>query len=184
MRKIFYITLLMFGILCNAQTVTLETMAQYEPGSYPNAEYVKDTNGLLNKFIGTWKGIFNGKTYELNLIKKENMGNDIKWDMLMGRLKITNSNGTVEFNNYNLAESDNYFRGINFQKNLKFYKMIFPGTTSTGCIDDGTLYIGIKPETPNIITINFLADYDIVKQDCSNFQTTIPAGKSITLTKQ
>ncbi|MGU3375774.1 DUF6705 family protein [Chryseobacterium sp. M5A1_1a] len=184
MKNIFYITLLMFGTLCNAQTVTLESMAQYEPGSYPNADYVKDTNGLLNKFIGTWKGVFNGKSYEVNLIKKENVGDEIKWDKLIGKLKITASNGTIEFNNFNQLEDDNFFRGTNFQKNLKFYKMIFPGAQATGCIDTGTIYLGVKADTPNILAINFLADYDIVEQDCSNFQTTIPSRKSITLTKQ
>lgn len=176
---------MIFGTSLGAQTVSLESMAQYEPGNFPNADYVKDMNGLLNKYIGTWKGTYEGKSYEITVVKKENVDYEgTKWDELSGKFKIVNSNGTIAFNNFNQLEADNKVKGMNFQKNLKFYKMNFPGAPSTGCIDSGTMYLGVKSETPNIMKITFLADYDIVKQDCSNFQTTIPGGKSIMLTKQ
>lgn len=83
MKNIFIIIFSTMNLLFNAQTVSLETMSQYSPGNYPAAEYVKDINGLLNRYVGTWKGTYEGKVYEFNLIKKENVISEFsttKWD--------------------------------------------------------------------------------------------------------
>ncbi|WP_080777129.1 DUF6705 family protein [Chryseobacterium phocaeense] len=185
MKNIFFIILSVFSILLNAQTVSLETMSQYSPGNYPAADYVKDSNGLLNKYVGTWKGTLDGNTYEFNFIKKENMASEfssIKWDRLIGRVKITSSNGTVIFDNFNKSDDDANW-GHNFQRNLKLYLITFSGGKS-GCVDYGFIYAGIKPETPNQMTVNFHPDNDIVTQNCTNFKTTMPTNQVIHLTKQ
>jgi len=185
MKNIFIIIFSTMNLLFNAQTVSLETMSQYSPGNYPAAEYVKDINGLLNRYVGTWKGTYEGKVYEFNLIKKENVISEFsttKWDRLIARIKIINSNGTVEFNNFNKPD-DQVNRGYNFQKDLKFYLITFSGG-KLDCIDYGFIYAGIKSATPNQMTIHFLPDHDIVTQDCSHFKTTIPTGKKIYLTRQ
>ncbi|WP_353148619.1 DUF6705 family protein [Chryseobacterium sp.] len=168
-------------------TVSLETMAQCDlsSGNCPNAAYVKDINNSLNKYIGTWKGTLNGKSYEFNFVKKEKVGETRKWDRLIGRLKITNSNGIIEFNNFNKTdiELEKEFGGFNFQKDLKAYMINFFGG-KLGCIDYGYAYLRIKPETPNQMGINFHPDYDIVTQDCSGFLTTLPTNQIIHLTRQ
>ncbi|MGG7551933.1 DUF6705 family protein [Chryseobacterium arthrosphaerae] len=169
---------------CIGQTVSLETMAQCSQfENCPNATYVKDINNSLNKYTGTWKGTRDGKNYEFNFIKKEKIGETKKWDMLIGRVKITNANGIVEYDNFNKPDSETRFNGYNFQKNLKMYLMNFSGG-KPGCIDYGYAYLNIKPGTPDKMTISFLSDNDIVTQDCSNFQTTLPNNKVIPLTKQ
>lgn len=185
MKNIFIIILTIFTTALNAQTLSLETMAQYDFGKFPHAEYVKDLNGLLNKYVGNWKGTFDGKTYEFNFTKKENLGEngDTKWDKLLGKLKITASNGVIEFNNFSKTDDLNYFRGINFQKDLKLYLMNFSGG-KLSCIDYGIIYMNMKPETPNKMSISFYPDNDIVTEDCSNFKTTMPSNKIIYLTKQ
>ncbi|MEJ5052025.1 DUF6705 family protein [Chryseobacterium culicis] len=187
MKNIFFIILTIFTANLNAQTVSLETIAQCQNNleTCPPYTSVKDINGHLNKYVGTWKGTHEGKNYEINIIKKENVPTEFsntKWDMLIGRFKITNSNGTVLFNNFNKSDNDASL-GYNFQKDLKLYLMTFSGG-KLGCIDIGFVYIGIKPEAPNKMTINFRPDYDIVTQDCSNFQTTMPTNQVIHLTKQ
>lgn len=170
---------------CIGQTISLETMAQCQPGSCPTATYVKDINNLLNKYVGTWKGAFNGKNYEFKFVKKENFGfeNNLKADRLIGTLKITNSNGAVEYDSFNKQDSETDFFGDNFQPNLKAYMIRFAGG-KLGCIDYGYVYLRIKPETPNNMSVNFHPDNDIVKQDCSNFKTTLPDNQIIHLTRQ
>lgn len=170
---------------CIGQTVSLETMAQcnIQSQTCPQATYIKDVNNSLNKFIGTWKGTLEGKNYEFNFIKKENVGDSQKWDMLIGRVKIINSNGTIEYNNFNRADTETKFTGFNLIKDLKAYRMFFFGDKSE-CIDHGDLYLRIKPETPNNMTIFFLPNNDIVTQNCNNFKTTIPSEKIIRVVRQ
>ncbi|RNA61452.1 hypothetical protein D1631_05645 [Chryseobacterium nematophagum] len=158
---------------------------QNNPSTCPDAKSVKDINGLLNKYVGTWKGTLDGNNYEFNFIKKENVerGYDsVKWDILIGRVKIINSNGDIIFNNFNLSNNDANW-GDNFQKDLTRYLVIFSGN-KVECIDSGYLYLRIQSETPNNMDLSFIPDRDIVTQDCSNFQTTIPSNKIINLAKQ
>lgn len=187
MKNILFISFLIFFAKSWGQTVSLETMAQYEIGTYPQVTYVKDVNNLLNKYTGIWKGTLDGKSYEFNFIKKENFGfeDSVKKDRLIGRLKITNANGMIEFDNFNRTDDDlvTRFSGFNFQKDLKVYLMRFAGG-KIGCIDYGFVYMWIKPETPNQMGINFHPDNDTVTEDCNNFKTTLPDNKIIHLTRQ
>ncbi|WP_370895282.1 DUF6705 family protein [Chryseobacterium gossypii] len=187
MRNILNIIGFVIFINCTAQTVSLETMAQcnIQSQNCPAASYVKDINNSLNKYVGTWKGTLNGKNYEFNLIKKENVGDTQKWDMLIGRLKITNSNGITEFDNFSKSdiELQTKFAGFNFQKDLKAYMMYFSGD-KLGCIDYGYVYLRIKPAIPNAMSILFFPDNDIATQDCSNFVTTLPTKTLINLIRQ
>lgn len=187
MKNILSIICFTLFTSCVAQTVSLETMSQcnVQAQECPVAMYVKDINNSLNKYIGTWTGSLEGKNYEFNFVKKENIGESQKWDMLVGMLKITNANGVVEFDNSGNtgSEVEKGFWGFNFQKDLKAYMMKFFGN-KLGCIDYGFSYLRIKPETPNNMSILFLPDNDIATQDCSNFKTTIPTKKLINLTRQ
>lgn len=184
-NRLFIFTLFLIITSCIAQTVSLETMAQCnsQQESCPNATYIKDINNLLNKYVGTWEGTLNGKSYKFNFVKKENLGEVVKWDFLIGRLKITNSNGIVEYDSFNQPETELTFEGYNFQKDLKVYLMRFSGK-KTGCIDYGYTYMWIKAETPNTLGINFHPDNDIVTKDCNNFLTTLPNNQIIHLTRQ
>ncbi|WP_157761307.1 DUF6705 family protein [Chryseobacterium camelliae] len=185
MKNILNIIGLILSTYFTAQTVSLETMAQCIPGSCPTTTYVKDVNNLLDKYVGTWKGSLNGKNYEFNFIKRENFGfeDNLKRDRLIGRLKITNSNGIVEYDNFAKQDNKLDFYGMNFQKDLKVYLVYFSGG-KIDCIDSGYTYLRIKPETPNNMSILFLPDTDIVTQDCTNFKTTIPTEKLINLIRQ
>ncbi len=187
MKKIFFIIITALSMIINAQTVSLELMAQCkaDPSVCPeNFDYVKDVNYLLNKYVGTWKESLDGKNYEFNFAKKENFENEyssVKWDMLIGRVKITNQNGVVEYDDFNKSDHDANW-GNNFQANLKTYLMTFSGN-KIGCNDSGFLYLR-KPNPANKMKIDFYPIADIVTQDCSNFKTTIPTNRIINLTKQ
>lgn len=185
MKNILNIICLMIFTSAIGQTLSLETIAlcSFQNQTCPPVTYVKDINNSLNKYVGTWKGVDDGKTYEFNFIKKENVGEVRKWDKLIGRLKIINPSGDIEFDNFNKLDLETKFKGFNFQKDLKAYMMSFFGG-QLGCIDYGFVYLRIKPETPDNMTISFLPDNDIVREDCSNFKTTLPTKKIISLTRQ
>lgn len=177
-------------ISCKSQIISLEQAVIYEQqtGSIPQSTtYIKDVNNSLNKYIGIWKGDLNGKTYEFNFIKKENVGGfDVNWDFLVGRLKVSDSNGNITYDTSN--EQDDLktkFKGINFQSDLKAYKMYFVGN-SVGCAEYGYVYLRIQPSTPLQMTILMLSDNDIVEEGkCPiNFQPTIPYEQLIHLIKQ
>lgn len=185
--KHILIILILTTISYNAQTVSLEAAAQCRATSNcPNFNYIKDINNSLNKYISTWKGNYNGKIYELNFIKKINIGEDIKKDKLIGRIKITDSNGNIIYNTfYESDDAQTRFKGDNFQPDLKAYMMNFTGDSPQGCINYGTVYLRIKPETPNKMSILYLADYDIVQGECPNsFVSTFPEKQTISLIKQ
>lgn len=191
MKNITLILILLFlSSSCSAQVVSLETMAQCSnnPQTCPDATYLKDINNSLDKYIGTWKGNYNGKIYEFQFVKQLNFGveDDYRWDRLVGRLRITDNNGSILYNTFN--EQDDLktkFKGINFQSDLKAYKMYFVGN-SVGCAEYGDVYLRIQPSTPAQMTILMLPDNDIVVEGkCpTNFQPTIPYKQLIHLIKQ
>jgi len=186
MKYLFFI-LTLITVSSKAQTVSLETAAQcvIEPNC-PNYNYAKDLNNSLEKYVGTWKGNYNGKTYELQFQKDifEDVG--IKRDELIGRIKIKDSAGNVIYDTFN--EPDNTktnFIGLNFQSDLKAYRVYFSGNTPKGCINYGTVYLKIKPETPNQMSIFYWSEDDIVEGVCpASFTKTFPEKKTINLTKQ
>lgn len=187
--KTILIILALFTISCKAQTVSLETMAQCSsnPESCPDVSYIKDINNSLNKYVGTWKGNLNGKTYEFKFIKQLNFGveDDFRWDRLIGRIKVINSNGAIIFNNFNEPnDNETFFFGTNFQPNLEAYMVYFVGRSE--CVEYGNVYLRMLPSTPNQMTVFFHPDNDInVEGSCpTDFQPTIPYQKTIYLTKQ
>lgn len=192
MKNITLILILLFlsTSSCKAQVVSLETMAQCSnnPQTCPNATYLKDLNNSLNKYVGTWRGNLNGKKYEYNFIKQLNFGveDDYRWDRLVGRLRITDSNGNILYNTF--TEPDDLktkFGGDNFQQDLNAYVMNFVGN-SIGCVEYGDVYLIIKPAAPNVMYLIMIPDNDISEEgSCPpTFQPSIPYKKTITLTKQ
>lgn len=173
---------------CKSQIISLEDAAQcYNNPNCPDYNYKKDINNSLDKYIGAWQGTYDGKIYELNLKKGlyEDMGR--KSDDLKGRLRITTQSQNITvFDNFNeLNDEKTNFSGLGFIPNLKSYEMYFSGPTPQGCINYGSLFLTIKPNNLNEMTIMYWSDKDIVIGDCpSSFSQTFPEKKSITLTKQ
>ncbi|MPS64204.1 DUF6705 family protein [Chryseobacterium sp.] len=188
--KYYLLLFILFTVSCKSQTVSLETAAQCmqenPPFPCPNFTYVKDINNSLNKYVGTWEGSLNGKNYEFKFIKKENVGEDIKDDRLIGRLRITDSNGNIIYNSFTEADDDKtHFFGTNFQPDLKAYIVYFHGP-SIGCAEYGDVYLRIQPTTPDQMTAIMIPDNDTtIEGKCPiNFQPTIPYEQLIHLIKQ
>ena len=189
MKNILVSLLTIIAVSCKSQTVSLETAAQCITNpNCPDYNYAKDINNSLEKYVGIWKGYFNGRQYELKFNKSlwEDMGR--KQDELKGRLRIvtTGNSPIIIFDNFNeIDDSKTNFSGLGFQPNLKSYRMSFVGPTPKGCVNYGEIYLTIKPNTPNQMSIMYWSDKDIVVGDCpSNFMQTFPEKQSIILTKQ
>lgn len=193
MKNLFIITtLLLLSISCKAQTtISLEQAYEYNKidsiGIPMTVTYVKDINNRLDQFVGTWKGTYNGKTYEFRFIKKLNFGSySVKWDKLIGRVLIKDSNGTIIYNTTNVTDDTKTgFEGYTFQSSsymLNFYNM-----NDTYCNDGGVVYMGISKTNPKIMYLSLSRDIDWVDlKKCPNYSTYVPIlpKDKITLTKQ
>lgn len=188
--KYLLLVVAFLSLSCKAQTVSLETAAQcLSDPNCPDYIYEKDVNNTLDKYVGTWKGTFEGKTYELKFNKnlyENSLGH--KRDRIKGRLRITTAGNPLltVFDNFNEPDDEKtHFSGLGLASNLQSYMMYFSDSEPQGCINSGTVYLRMKPATPNQMSIFYLSDYDTVRGVCpSSFKTTIPEHKPITLTKQ
>lgn len=182
---------LAFGALsCKSQTISLEQAAQCQadPNCPVNYNYVKDINNTLNKYIGIWKGTYDGRVYEIKFNKNlyDDMG--MKRDRITGRLRITipgNMPITV-FDNFNEPDdAKTHFKGLGLQSHLQAYETYFVGSSPKGCINSGTIYLRISPTNPNEMKIFYWSDMDIVIGECpSTFSQTFPEKQHVTLIKQ
>lgn len=183
------LTIVLFIFSCKAQTISLQQME--DCGNRPNnategcpdlqeAKFVKDTDNRLDKFVGTWKGSFNGKEVELKLEKKEDFGdNERKWDKLMGKIRVKDSQGNVLFDSFQNLENDAIPYGMNFQRTV--YEMLFYGVNN--CNDSGTVFIEIKnvPVNGSKMRLFYSRDGDVV--DTTTCPTLLPSDW-MELTKQ
>lgn len=98
MKNILLIFCLLSINLVSCQIYPLNTSA----GDIPDNAYIKDTNNELNKFVGLWKGNWNGKTIYLELRKVKTYSSipggthPYYKDRILGERKIINANGVVE----------------------------------------------------------------------------------------
>ncbi|MCL1667071.1 hypothetical protein M2T82_03240 [Elizabethkingia ursingii] len=114
MKNLFLIIAsLALSILYKAQEYPLNTSLD----NIPNNAYLKDTNNELDKYVGVWKGQWNGKTLYLDLrkIKSFHKGNSLSYyiDEILGERKIIGANDTVEVDritNFNINSPE--FIGI------------------------------------------------------------------------
>ncbi|GAA5090982.1 hypothetical protein GCM10023210_17890 [Chryseobacterium ginsengisoli] len=185
--KYLLLILITSFISCKAQTVSLEEAAQCHINpNCPHFTYAKDVNNSLQKYLGTWKGNLNGKVYEIKFIKKEFQGNYIKDDLLVGRIKILDSNNQILYNTIDeIDDTKTKFRGLNYSDDLQSYMMQFSGPAVTSCINRGTIYLNMNITDLTKMSFIYLLDYDITNGECpSTFVSTIPQKQRIYLTKQ
>lgn len=69
---------------------------RYNGGIPESYTEVRDVNNVLQRFVGTWKGIYNSKNYEVLITRgTTSFGRTGVKDILILRYKITSSNGAV-----------------------------------------------------------------------------------------
>src|SRR5690606_1739518 len=94
MKKILLITLLILTALsCKAQIIPIEEDINYRINEIeiPDGAYIKDVNHLLDKFVGTWIGTFDNKSYEFGITKLTESFLGISNDRLIIKNEITDN---------------------------------------------------------------------------------------------
>ncbi|MHA6728324.1 DUF6705 family protein [Chryseobacterium sp. A301] len=189
--KIFALLLFSaFALACNAQsTISLEQAMEFRnsPDGIPdNVTYVKDINNRLNQFVGTWKGNFDGKSYEFRFVKREKYGRyTVEWNDIVGRASVSIGNSTV-YNTLNeLDDNKTYLWGYSIQNNVYTLNFI----ANIDCNDSGDLFIEVSPSNPNQMTLYFVRDIDIlvdIEKKCPNYSSYVPLmpSKKMILVKQ
>jgi hypothetical protein len=195
--RLFILTLFLVIVSCKAQVIgTLEQFEEcamrpnHDEGcpDLENITYVKDTNNRLNQFVGTWKGSYGGKQYEINLEKKVNYKyfptSKTSWDRIIGRMLVKDNSGNIIYNSMNKPDNNTFFSGDNFQRTV--YVMSFVGNYD--CLESGDVFIETKINNPNEMTLFYSQDKDglLNPAKCPNFSTFVsllPTQK-MTLTKQ
>lgn len=195
---LFILTFLLTIISCKAQVIG--TLEQFEEcRNRPNRDqegcpdlenitYVKDTNNRLDQFVGTWKGNYAGKQYEIKLEKKVNYKNkptdDLSWDTIIGRILVKDNSGNIIYNSMNKADNETYFSGYNFQH--RAYVMTFVGNYY--CLESGNVFIETRLNNINQMTLYYSQDKDglLNPAKCPNFSSFIPVlpQDKMILTKQ
>ncbi len=112
-------------ISCKSQSPIYTFGDNNIPAVIPNNAYIKDTNNILNKFVGTWKYENNGKNFVLDLQKIMAEFSHYYVDELNGFYKYTDGSLTIiDTSNYTNSESKisgRWFRDGNLNKITLFF---------------------------------------------------------------
>lgn len=187
MKQILLIIISIVAISCKAQIYPLN----YKD-DVPNGAYYKDLDGELDKYVGLWKGTWNGKTLylELRKVKYFYSGNPSYYqDEIQGERKVIASNGNVEIDRIsNFGSDGTEFSGIGFNlKNANIKRLYF--SPRNMCRKRATL--DITSFTNSQMTLHFEYEPSAYDQNCvhnayveqyGDFPINFP--KDIVLTKQ
>ena len=182
---IILISLLLTFYSCKAQVIPIENFHDY-PDDIPNGAYIKDVNNLLDKYIGTWKGNYQGDTFEFRIVKLKDNFLGISVDELHLRYKITDNNGNTILDTTNLPSS-NYLvvKGRYLSKEAGHYVLSYVGEGGN-CGQKVDIFISVSSSTPTSMSFYFHLGHDMVYLgDCPNGipEQIIPT-EQFTLTKQ
>lgn len=183
--------MLIFGILLFTYASAQRTISLEEETNYlttgdkkvpEDVSYVKDINGVFDKYTGVWNGNINGNTIEFRFNKITVGDNSFKRDKVIARIFAKDVNGNVLYNTLNDSDSK-AFQGVDFSKNMKIYSMIYEGPKSIDCNEVGFIYI---LNNNGVLRLKFIADTDMLKanQCPQGYKFLIPDDTTITLTKQ
>ncbi len=144
--------------------------------TFPNHTYFKDVNNVLDKYLGTWTGSYEGKDYLFEITKKTGVkfGSStdyiIKFDILKVHYKITSSSGTVLANTINLPDDNLYvISGLNFTDDQsKLYRARYQGE-QTACGQSGVLFLDMRDTDSTHFKVYIVRDEVYLKEDkCPN----------------
>ncbi|WP_419870600.1 DUF6705 family protein [Chryseobacterium sp. CT-SW4] len=191
MKNLFLIILTIFSFCLKAQEYPLNT----SPSDIPDNAYLKDMNNELDKYVGLWKGTWNGKTLYIQFKKVKDYSSipgdthPYYKDRIFGERKIIAADGTVEIDRItNFDNSNPEFSGIgNSTRNANWKRLSFYPENMCGKwgVLDITSFTGTQ------MTLHFEYMPSFYKEDCihnayvaqhGDFPINFP--KDIVLTKQ
>lgn len=183
-------SLVIITISCKAQQIVpIEKVIDYRntENGIPDGVYLKDVNGLLNKYIGIWKGTYENKNYSfvITTFKHDYLG--ISEDKLAIRYLITDTQGAVIEDTRSLPDTSIYvIKGDYFSKNLNYYMSNYIGKDSK-CGQYGVVYITNVKDTDQQITLYLSPDKVLLNEyKCPSgiIKHILPVKEAMFLTKQ
>ena len=148
--------------------------------------YIKDVNGVLNKFIGLWKGTYNNQNFLFDIRKTTDEFLKIKNDILTIRYRITDSAGKEIINTLALPDSSLYVIGGLYLAGNGGYRLFYQGYESE-CGQKGEVIIHVR-EINNQEQMSLYLEpmRDLIDPaDCPNETTQLlPTEEAVILTKQ
>lgn len=189
MKKTLILGLIILSVIsCKAQVLPVENVINYinsKDGIPKNITHITDVNHLLDKFIGTWKGTYDGKNYEFRIFKITAKPGRITEEKLVMRYLITNSNGTVIEDTRTLPDSSPYVIKGDYLDTTT-YTLIYTGKNSK-CGMSGTIFIDfLKGSNNTKMNLLLVSESMIISQtSCPNgaAKQIMPTASAITLTK-
>ena len=191
MKKIFFSLIVVINISCKAQNILpIERMINYiedeDKGLLDDGiSYVKDVNGILNKFVGTWKGSYQNKNYEFKISKNTKQEVSIKKDRLIIRYKITDSRSGIRLaiaNTLNLPTGDGFIIRGQYLTSQGTYVLDYFGLDGI-CGQNGTVFISIQGNN-NIMKFGVKIEGEIYPDCTTGSASQVMPLEGITLTKQ
>lgn len=193
--------LLIFSIIISQLGFSQEYPLDYKD-DVPNGAYYKDLNNELDRYVGLWKGNWDGKTVylEFKKVKTFSSGNESYYkDRILGERKIVAANGTVEIDRISNFDYQNpEFWGVNTNlktpnfKNLMFFiKNMCNKRAQLDITDFSNLIDFNTGQTTKQMTLHFEYLPSIYDENCvhnsyvqqhGDFPINFP--KDIVLTKQ
>ncbi len=158
---------------CSAQQIIpLEDFLNYRDNEIevPDGTYFKDVNGLLNKFVGTWKGSLNNKNYEFRVEKhyREAEVTHLKYDKLRIRYKIFSGSGVLIEDTTNLPEDSIYILMGLYISKLGGYVLFYQGK-ETLCGQKGNVFISVYGSNNEKMQLYLYPDNEFIDSDtCPN----------------
>lgn len=189
MKKIVVIGLLTLSVIsCKAQNILpIEDVVNYhnsETGIPQSITQIKDVNGLLNKFIGTWKGTYNNKTYEFRVTKhtRQSSTRNLSEEQLLIRYKITDTNNTI-IEDTTILPNDSMFviKGSYYDTTDGGYVLYYQGKDYK-CGQNGNVFISTYGTNDSKLQLFLAVDGEMY--DCTTPAQQILPTKSMELTKQ
>ena len=185
MKNIFLLMLTIMSISCKAQTYSLKSHVET-----PENAYLKDIENALPDYEGTWKGEWNGKIIYVTFNKithKYIASLNQFYDLLIGRFKVTNLNGTILFDNTNLSDDDVKIEGMRFRKVDGKYSLIY--IDKDLCGRSGGILINFTDATKTQLQWKYWQDENWIGKDCfyhgwAQADVPQPLPNNIVLTKQ
>ncbi|HBV16852.1 MAG TPA: hypothetical protein DEB71_16125 [Chryseobacterium carnipullorum] len=176
----------MISFIFKAQTYPLRTYTEV-----PINAYIKDLDNELVPYEGIWKGTWNGKTVFIYLKRIKNYFTHLENkpyynDILIGKFKILNSNGTILFDNSILSDENVKIKGSRFFSvpNIR-YTLNYADPDL--CNTSGNIIINFIDSSKTQLNWKLNLGSNMITTDCQ-YYNTIPfpqaLPKEIILTKQ
>ncbi|MCD0468076.1 DUF6705 family protein [Flavobacterium sp. ENC] len=170
-KKLFLYMIILCISACKAQSVLpMEKKIDYINagiGIPESITYFKDLNGIRDKYVGTWKGTYEGKKYELIFSKITDKPSRITQDRLVMRYLIKDVSGRILEDTR--AEPDNSGYVVkNYYYDKTFFVLSYGGR-QFDCGQRGELYVMLTKNSDSVMELFLIPQRDIIlEKDCPN----------------